>query len=148
MEWSDEYKVGIPEIDAQHRNLAMLIAGLKASVDAGRDRVHVDLVMLAKYNRAHFSAEETLMLAHAYPASEAHLSEHEQFTQALADLEERSATQSVTPELIALLRAWEDQHVKVSDRHLARHVSISKRLSSDTVPKPGHGPGGGSLERT
>ena len=128
MEWSSEYSVGNPEIDKQHRDLALLISALEKSVSTkqDRERMHADLVMLAKYNRAHFAVEENLMLAHAYPASEAHLAEHRQFAAALADLERKSATQNVSSGLVALIRAWEEQHVMVSDKHLARYIGSSE----------------------
>lgn len=127
MDSSEEFLVGNPEIDAQHRNLALMISTLEQSVATGqnRDRVHTHLVMLAKYNRAHFAAEETLMRFHAYPEYEAHVAQHRQFSAALADLELKSSTQDVSRELVVLIRAWEDEHVQLSDSHLAHHIGMS-----------------------
>jgi len=127
MQWTDEYSIGIPAIDEQHRKIAGLISTLEQSVrdSQDRDRVHSHLVMLAKYNRAHFAVEETLMRTHAYPATEEHLAEHRQFTAALADLELKSAIQEVSSELVVLVRAWQEEHVMVSDRRLAEHIGVS-----------------------
>jgi len=132
MEWSNEYAVGIPAIDEQHRKLAILISNLEASAGNGqdRDRIHSDIVMLAKYNRAHLANEEMLMRAHDYPAADEHLSEHRQFIKALADLERQSAVRQVTTELVALIRAWEVEHVSVSDKDLAQHINLSGRDDS------------------
>jgi len=127
MQWTDEYSIGNPVLDEQHRRIALLISTLEQSVGTkrDRDRVHSDLVMLAKYNRAHFAAEENLMRTHAYPAAEEHLAEHRQFTSALADFERKSAIQEVGSELVALICGWEEQHVMVSDRHLSEHLGSS-----------------------
>lgn len=77
-EWKDQYNIGIPEIDYQHRYFLKLIKRItgvvieKKEPDYGQ-RVLMELVYYAKF---HFYSEENMMIYHGYPNLRAHQELH------------------------------------------------------------------------
>lgn len=124
MEWTDEFSVGIPEIDTQHQTLAGCIALVETAVTTQQrwSAVHSALGRLADFARIHFAVEESLMRIHRYPALERHVVEHLAFTDQLRQLQESSLRVDVSEEMVTFLRAWLHQHVMTSDKHYAAHM--------------------------
>jgi long-subunit acyl-CoA synthetase (AMP-forming) len=68
MKWSDEYSVGIQEIDDQHKKLISMFAAVEESiVSAGSwSDIHYGLVTLKEFARSHFLLEQALMRMSGY----------------------------------------------------------------------------------
>lgn len=64
-EWSSKIEVGLPEIDAQHRQLFELAATFAG--DGEQIRVLKSLAMLTEYVKVHLREEEEMMAACRYP---------------------------------------------------------------------------------
>ena len=76
--WSDELKIGVPEIDAQHM---MFFDCQKKLVDAASQEsncaaVQEILDFLETYTVEHFRAEEEYMQRHKCSKIQAHIEEH------------------------------------------------------------------------
>ena len=69
IEWSDEFSVGIQEIDEQHKVLVGLLNQLHQAIREhhGRATSREILGRLAEYTRTHFLLEESLMRLTHYP---------------------------------------------------------------------------------
>ena len=76
--WSDDYRVNVEQIDAQHRELLELVNGLHAAVESclGKDELREMLANLAEFTRHHFATEEELMKQYDYPGLVEHHKEH------------------------------------------------------------------------
>ena len=71
MDWTDEFSVGIPEIDADHQQLLKLLNDLHEAVEtkAGDEVLEKVLDALLLYVSYHFAHEEGLFLRTKYPAT-------------------------------------------------------------------------------
>jgi len=87
-EWSSKIEVGLPEIDAQHRQLFELAATFAG--DGEQIRVLKSLAMLTEYVKVHLREEEEMMAACRYPGLEAHKRLHAEFRRMLFDLLENA----------------------------------------------------------
>ena len=78
LSWKDEYSVGVPVIDDDHKRLLYLINNLETAIDynAGDEFEKKALDELVQYTQYHFSREEGLMEKAGYPDLEAHKKEH------------------------------------------------------------------------
>ncbi len=73
--WQDQYLIGNPTIDQQHRYLFELANKL---VDSQNQTEQTENAMLLyKHVREHFRAEEEFMKSHQYPAYQKHAATHD-----------------------------------------------------------------------
>lgn len=134
MQSSDEYSIGIDEIDRQHRVLFDLFAQVEQAIRHGGrwTEIHYPLVRLREYTRLHFGAEESLMRISGYPETEKHEEEHRGFLQKLQSLENKSLHAAVTSEMTQFLRHRLVSHIMQHDidyaRYFANGGSIAVRI--------------------
>ena len=115
-EWSSKIEVGLPEIDAQHRQLFELAATFAG--DGEQIRVLKSLAMLTEYVKVHLREEEEMMAACHYPGLEAHKRLHTEFRRMLFDLLENA--KQMTLDQIAdavkfLINGWFYNHILIAD---------------------------------
>jgi hemerythrin len=124
--WSDDHKVGLPEIDDEHRALFHMAAQLYDEIETGTAEESVDgyLERLTSYGRFHFENEEALMCRTGFPEYEVHRREHESFGAALAFIRgfDRTGNADKVASLTEFLRRWFSDHVCGSDRRFAAHI--------------------------
>ncbi len=67
--WKNDYSVGEPALDAEHRQIIDLLNELHAAMQQGVDHQSVRplLAQLVQYTVTHFQSEERVLLAHQYP---------------------------------------------------------------------------------
>ncbi|MCA9764339.1 MAG: bacteriohemerythrin [Gemmatimonadetes bacterium] len=124
MKWTEAYRTGIPELDAQHRTLFQMSEDFQATIAEGRGaRSYGEfLASLRLYVKAHFGIEEDCMFRHRCPAYAANRRAHAGFSLALADLEARfqrdgySAT--AAQGAMELVDQWLHDHVRRIDAQL------------------------------
>lgn len=120
--WSEEYALGLPEIDDQHKFLFGLIDEVWRAVvsKADRDTTLGVIAELEGYTLTHFAAEEAFMREHQYSRYHEHRSEHERFIARIA-LEKAGvlAGRPLSLELLHFLRDWLVQHIRFSDHAYA-----------------------------
>ena len=124
--FSDELRVGHPEIDAQHASLFEAVNRLHDAMRAGRTREEQAgiLAFLRSYTVEHFNTEEAFMAESAFPGLEHHRAEHERLLGQVQDLEARYATGSMTLSIMVMhfLKDWLTHHIAEEDQALAEHL--------------------------
>lgn len=89
--WRDEFSVGVPAVDHEHRQLIELINTLNDKAREGHDRDEVlsFLGEIFAQVSAHFALEEKIMRDLRYDAYAGHKSEHEALLDELRDIMDR-----------------------------------------------------------
>ncbi len=119
IEWTDEYKVGVREIDDQHRQLVDIVNKFEEAVLRGRGSRQVNAILndLIGYTQEHFATEERLLAAAAYPQLKLHQSQHRQLLQKVERFQfEYGAGRRVTAELHEFLSYWLVTHILRDDK--------------------------------
>jgi hemerythrin-like metal-binding protein len=133
--WSEEFSIGIPEIDAQHKAMLAKMHQLSDSFKHGKQLdVQESLDFLAQYVVQNFQLEERLMQESKYPFSAQHMHEHTTFVKYLAKLREEIETAEphssyVIFRIQILLVDWLINHTTKTDRHLG-HFLRNPNLST------------------
>ena len=118
--WSEEYSVGINEIDTQHKRLVELINKLHDAMSQGKSREIASEILsdLTNYTQTHFKFEEEKFAKYNYEHRLIHELEHKKFvdkiTEFKTDFENGKALISI--ELMNFLKDWLINHIKVSDK--------------------------------
>lgn len=129
--WSNEFALGIDEIDEQHKALVGMINALDASThgDFSTDTVRRLLGELNDYVRNHFAFEERLMAGGGCSQDlvTRHLGEHAYFRSVLKDLTSdfENGRRNVTVTLIEYLVHWLLHHIVVVDRAMAHQLTAA-----------------------
>lgn len=138
MEWSDEYSLGIQEIDDQHKHLLVIFSQIERAIRLQRGWMEIfyEVVDLKSFAKMHFEIEEALMRLYAYGESAAHAEEHRYFFIKLAEIEGRSLDGSVGSELLTFLCDWLKDHIQGSDKGYAEHILSGAPLVRSSVARP------------
>jgi hemerythrin len=131
MEWIQEFELGLPDIDAQHRDIFALVQRFD-EFEEGIDRTGTRdvFVELQQVTRAHFEYEERLLAACNYPDLAKHKAEHASLLQ---ELERYASNTLFSPrQLTRVLDNWFTSHLLMDDRWLAVHV-WPERTDADGV---------------
>jgi hemerythrin-like metal-binding protein len=121
--WSDEFSLGMPEIDAQHQVLIDLINQVWIAIIPSKpDQEHTIRIVeeLEKYTLTHFTDEEVFMRKMWYPKFREHKGAHDQFVARVAQEKAKIASgQRLTLDMVYFLRDWLINHILVSDKEYA-----------------------------
>ncbi len=132
-QWSDEYKLGIAEIDDQHKGLVDLLNQLHLAIREhhGKATSRQILDRLVDYTRTHFLLEESLMRVTAYPGVERHRVQHKELISQVEALQRKMNQENaaISFELLHFLRNWLIQHIHESDKRFGDHFH-SVRLAA------------------
>ena len=135
--WDDNFNIGLPEIDAQHRRLVQLLNELATSAifaSAG-ESLRQSFNALLDYTVYHFREEERTWQAYL-PDDDlkgGHRDEHRQFIEAVQRLrgeQQDRPVAKVVEHLIGFLVRWLTTHILESDRHFARIVHARRAGAS------------------
>ncbi|HMX15664.1 MAG TPA: bacteriohemerythrin [Rhodocyclaceae bacterium] len=133
-QWSDEFSVGLQEVDEQHKALVGMLNELHEAIHQhkGSDASRDILWRLAEYTRIHFTVEESLMRLLNYPEFEGHKQQHESLMTQVADLQQKLTTgqAKITFELLHFLKAWLTHHISENDKQFGAYA-ISRGLESN-----------------
>ncbi|MCG6202089.1 bacteriohemerythrin [Psychromonas antarctica] len=115
--WTDDYAIGIDEIDQQHKFLFKLINDtLRSDL---KEQLQISLLQLYKYTREHFTAEESLMKEICYPQYKQHRELHNQL---ITELNKKSKEALNDPtkrdKLDNFLVSWLIVHIIGEDIHI------------------------------
>lgn len=130
--WNDSFKVGIKEIDAQHRELFSRLEKLENALRTGKgsEVVISTFHFLDNYVQLHFRAEEELQALYRYPHREMHADEHAAFKKRLKELEGRLAIEDPSEKLAlqtnVLLTQWLINHVTNLDKDLTGYFGEAR----------------------
>ncbi len=126
--WTPSLEVGVPIVDAQHRELFDRAARFEEASRAGftGSRLGEVFEFLTEYARVHFESEERLMAAVGYPERTDHVREHREFTRRLSMLVPLWDAEGDSTVVVQILRdfiaTWLVDHVSSSDQRLGAYV--------------------------
>lgn len=120
MEWSNEYSVGIKEIDQQHVSIINMINDLKHSIFkiGGIDTINTILKKMDDYAYYHFETEEKYMIQGNYKDYNYHKKEHEYFKNELVRFQKlfHAGRANLTVYIISFLSTWLKNHIIKTDK--------------------------------
>ena len=119
-EWKNEYSLGIPAIDLQHKRIFDCIARIaQGATDDDRLRAEAEIIKLLVLLKEHFFLEESMMKKFYYPELEQHIEEHRQFHSDVHHLAQTSLMKKggVPREALKIAHKWLTEHILVSDKH-------------------------------
>jgi hemerythrin-like metal-binding protein len=126
VKWTDEYSVGITEIDNQHKGLVIIINELFELMSAGKARTKMNDIFdhLTDYTKKHFYTEELMLIKYAYKGLNEHKEEHKKFIEKLSGLKSELEKGDITISLKTLnfLKDWLLNHILISDKKYSAHI--------------------------
>jgi hemerythrin len=116
VEWRDGFRIGVDQVDAEHRHLFVLVKSLNLAT------VQDTLGELLDYVVTHFTHEQDLMESSGYPDFRHHLELHEQFSTQVADFLSSSSdwSEDRIQELRKFLNKWLVGHILTHDLRFGR----------------------------
>jgi hemerythrin len=116
VEWREGFKIGVAQVDAEHRHLFTLVKSLSAY------NVDDTLGELLDYVVTHFTHEQELMESSGFPDFRQHLALHEQFSSQVADFLSGSSgwSEERIQELRRFLNKWLVGHILTHDLRFGR----------------------------
>lgn len=130
IEWRDGFKIGITQVDQEHRHLFTLVGALNLeSVDRTVDE-------LLDYVVTHFSNEQEMMEKSGYPAFEAHLKLHEEFAAQVADFlgSDQAWSEQRIQDLRRFLNKWLIGHIMTHDLRFGKWRASQPAPRAPVVP--------------
>ncbi|HLK48549.1 MAG TPA: hemerythrin family protein [Bryobacteraceae bacterium] len=135
--WSSENEIFLVQIDAEHRDLFQIAAGLENALEgkAPPPEIHNYLHALAAHLEEHFSHEEWLMQSVRYPSYGWHRQQHDTARRRLklfVPMVEEGNPEAVDA-FLEFLAGWLQDHIGVTDRMMAAFVRNYERAHSTSA---------------
>jgi hemerythrin len=130
VEWRDGFKIGIAQVDAEHRHLFSLVKSLNAA------NIDDTLGELLDYVVTHFTHEQDAMEASGFPDFRQHLGLHEQFSAQVADFLSSGAEwhDERVQELRKFLNKWLVGHILTHDLRFGRwHQEHGQQAAAQSI---------------
>jgi hemerythrin len=127
--WSDDYLIGIDEIDKQHKKFFEVVHKFYMDIlnCEGEEAVEETLEFLKSYAVKHFQSEEAFMKKYEYPRIEEHKKLHEEFIEKFDTLADKFNTfgpsQGLADETLDMAQNWLADHISDEDAQYAEHVN-------------------------
>jgi len=128
-EWKDDYKIGIPEVDEQHKSMVKLIndlhAGLSLNSKENKTVTFKSAVKEAiEYVKNHFNTEEKYMSEYQYPGLQEQQKMHKQFIiELLSSVKSFEYNNMRAPiDLLIFLKNWLLEHIAVEDKKIGEFI--------------------------
>ncbi|MFO1425544.1 MAG: bacteriohemerythrin [Steroidobacteraceae bacterium] len=126
LQWQDRFRIGIAEVDLEHRELIELINALHGELGGDRTPARVEEFLgeiLARIT-AHFALEEKSMETLGYPERAAHKADHERLLDDIRDIMDEVDASGVLDEarFSARLSDWFGVHFASFDERLHRYL--------------------------
>jgi hemerythrin len=132
MVWKDQYSIGVPLIDYQHKTFCGYIDQVLEACSEGRARSEIinSFEFLEAYALHHLAAEEQLMIKIDYPEFQIHKSMHNEFFVRIDKLrrefEETGESITMVGEINHLLFEWLVKHITSVDSKLSDYISTNR----------------------
>lgn len=130
--WNEQhYGFGIPEIDAQHREIVERVNAIIDAVDPRSEcpAVREQMKSFAQFVREHFAEEENLMHQYGFPGMAAHIARHHQLLEQLDNVGMRLCSPALSGSkaelFLVFLVDWTELHISHVDRELAAFLAGS-----------------------
>lgn len=136
-QWSDQFLLGFPAMDATHREFVECVAALQRAEDAG---LPAALDAFAVHARAHFAQEEQWMNGTGFPAAQCHADEHAAVLKSVHEVQELvrdGANLPVVRQLAQALVDWFPGHADYLDSALSHWMSKRSHGGAPVVLRRG-----------
>jgi len=140
MMWKDNYELGVPHIDAQHKELFRRVESFlkvlrsKDCWDEKIPKINETLEFMKRYVVEHFHDEEEYQRSIDYPGYEAHKQLHTGMVNYVVEVskkyEESNNDEQLMQEFGGRLLAWLINHVAAEDQRIADYA-IKKGMSGN-----------------
>jgi len=140
MLWKDNYELGVPQIDAQHKELFKRVESFLQVLRSGDSwdekvlKVNETLEFMKRYVVEHFRDEEEYQKSIDYPGYEAHKQIHNDMVNYVVEFSKQYEQSNNDEQLIqqfgGKLLAWLINHVAAEDQRIA-HYAIKKGVSGN-----------------
>ncbi len=130
-EWTDAISVGVPMIDAHHKELILAFNDLSDAIEQGKGTGAIKklLTFLKYYAEWHFDHEESCAAKHKCAIAETNQQAHKRFLEIFTNLQtqyrESEASEAVAREAHAQLCDWLVSHIMKIDTQLAHCINQS-----------------------
>ena len=121
IEWSDDYLIGLDEIDAQHKRLTQLINNTLRLIyrHSPKEQVAESFQTTIQYATWHFNSEETLMKIYDFPEYDEHCEDHVYLLNGLEKKFEQINRIILNPDkLYTFFAGWFGAHAFGSDKDM------------------------------
>ena len=132
MLWKGRYELGVPEIDAQHKELFRRVESFLKVLRSGDcweekiPAINETLEFMKKYVVEHFRDEENYQLSINYPLYEEHKQMHVDMVNYVLEVskkyEESGNDEELMQQFGGRLLAWLINHVASADQHIADYA--------------------------
>jgi len=132
MMWKEKYKIGIPLIDEQHKELFDRVEKFLTALRKDRDwqeklpEIKKTLSFMQNYVVVHFDAEEAYQKKIGYPDLQQHRLIHKEFTdyvmQCARDFKKEGYPEQSVQQFAGKLLAWLINHVVATDLKMGSYV--------------------------
>lgn len=132
-EWSDEYSVSVPEIDAEHQAMFQVAFDLYRALIAGTPPAQSQPIIreLATHAADHFAHEERLMRESGYPLLAWHRRQHAAANGKIKLLDRRLRREDRNAALLAMdLSVCLQNHIRLADRMLCAYLRNHRRAQT------------------
>jgi len=113
--WTNDFSVGVEEIDNQHKRLVNMINELHDAMKQGKGNEHVEdiIIRLVDYSKYHFNTEEKYFHQFSYPDKESHIQTHVDFIDKVSIFAEKFKNNEVmlTIDVLTFLSDWLRNHI-------------------------------------
>ena len=128
LEWRDEFRVGIAEVDHEHRELIARINSLHARLTAEGDAAGIGEFLGELHGQvaAHFALEEKVMRERHYAGFQSHKADHERLLDEIRDIMDGYELHGrYDPDALgAALDAWFTVHFQTHDARLHHALAL------------------------
>jgi len=141
MLWKDQYKLGVPLIDAQHKELFGRVEAflqVLRSDDSWENKIpkiNETLEFMKRYVVEHFHDEEEYQLSINYPGYEFHKRIHDGMVDYVQDVsrqfEQSTDNEHLMQQLGGRLLAWLINHVAAEDQRIADYAKKEGMSGND-----------------
>jgi hemerythrin len=118
--WKEQFKIGVKEIDDQHRHLLDIINQIIVSIETKSEWKTTSSILdsLINYAYNHFSTEERYMMESGYPELLWHVGLHLEFIKKVFSMSEEVTLKGpvVEREMLSYMTSWYTNHVLGADR--------------------------------
>jgi len=130
LDWSDNYSVGVTEIDAHHRKLFRMLNKLHDAMRAGNAKILIGSIVeeLFDYAKYHFQKEESLMEKIEYSELEEHREAHKKFIASVEEykaLADKGMEAFLSTGISSFLTEWLKSHIGVMDKKYQKDMNAA-----------------------
>jgi hemerythrin len=132
--WKNEFRLGVPEMDAEHEKLINLAGNLREAFYRNEDSGTVGKIIddILHFALTHFHNEEAFMKTIQFPGYSSHKEQHKALAMRILKLREEHETDTgdVSVDVLDLIHDWLIDHFQAADRQYAAFLTEDRKASA------------------